>query len=122
MLKNFSLPSLNKSNRNSINQDTFRVAMKPKNITLTVEIHCFIALSRNQCYHSHKYRDRNLKFYQLNFKQSKDQLDALSPFFFPLFILAINTVIIFSSGIIVTIKNMTWILVSHLLEKFKKTS
>lgn len=51
--------------------------MKPKNITLTVEIHCFIAFNRNQCYHSHNYRDRNFKFYQLNFKQSKDQLDAL---------------------------------------------
>lgn len=78
MHKNFSFPSLNKGNRNSVNWDTnFRITMKPKPITLTAEIHCFRALNRNQCYHSHNHRDRNLPFYQLNFKQSRNQLDAL---------------------------------------------
>lgn len=39
---------------NSVDQDTnFRFAIKPKNITVTLQVHCFIALNRNWHYHSY---------------------------------------------------------------------
>lgn len=49
-----ALKQTNKQTNSSVKQDTnFGVAIKPKNITVTLQVHCFVALNRNWHYHSY---------------------------------------------------------------------